>query len=185
MTRVAILMTGALMCVAGAAPAALELNDDTTVIEAENAERCRSTDSSDGVGYVNNYNHGAVFGFANAQITGGTYEMELVFGSQDSSAEAEMTVLHDYNGDGAYTDAGSITFDLGISTNETDWKTTSTFDVTLPGGTYDLRFENTGPSSGASYNVDRLNIVPEPTTIACLGIGGLGVIIRRRRRYHR
>ena len=63
----------------------------------------------------------------------------------------------------------------------------SAFDVPLGTGRYSIYIQETGPSSDYSlgFNVSNVAAVPEPSSLAALGVLGLGVFLHQRRKRNR
>ncbi len=67
---------------------------------------------------------------------------------------------------------GAATLNESILTDSTYTTYTKTFEVTAPGDAT-LRFTDTVTSGGLNAVVDNVSIVPEPSSTALLGLGGL------------
>jgi hypothetical protein len=72
---------------------------------------------------------------------------------------------------GTFADTG-----VDLVTSETTPQTLSVFATALPAGTHTF----TGYGFGGSHNFMVMGAVPEPATIALLGLGGLALIRRKR-----
>jgi hypothetical protein len=95
-------------------------------------------------------------------------------------AVGDFTIFHDFDVDIADSGGGvyavSVSMDAGLPT---------VFNVTAQGGNdYDLNYIAMGMGSTGNIgamDVDYFGAVPEPMTLTLLGLGGLGLIRRRRR----
>jgi hypothetical protein len=72
---------------------------------------------------------------------------------------------------GTFADTG-----IDLITSETTPQSLSVYATALPAGTYVF----TGYGFGGSHNFMVMGAVPEPATIALLGLGGLALIRRKR-----
>lgn len=60
--------------------------------------------------------------------------------------------------------------------------TTYSYNLSLAAGTYQLRFGEVDNSGFFNMGVDNVTLVPEPTTLALVGLSGLSLLLFRRQR---
>lgn len=103
------------------------------------------------------------------------------YGTIDGGVQAVLSLQElvdlitvNWNSPGLFQDTG---MNLFIHENDTTDRAMSVFATTMemPAGTYDFKLDPTGK------NFHIIGAVPEPMTLALLGLGGLGLIRRRRR----
>jgi len=177
---------------------------DVTIDQVSTANSVSATHSlaviDPGPGFGEWYSDFALAGFANAGDTIGLHWHEIF--SIDSGNEMRVTVRF-LDGGGGGPNSGDHHF--VVSGNSSGWNTTladSTFSVrdelsggnagvlgplVVPADAVYLRIQlaSGGPENlGGQYIIDDLSayVVPEPSTIALLSVGGLVVLLRRRKR---
>jgi hypothetical protein len=146
--------------------------------------------ASDGVNFVDIIGNPGLVGYTGPYPTGI---------SQSVLLDAGVTYLlkFDYNGDAANSprslayslgsllsgsvDVGSLNAFSGLGT-VTPWETLSAYITPTSSGSYTLAFTTDQGAYGSPYldNVS-LTAVPEPTTLALVGLGGLAMLLRRKK----
>lgn len=111
-------------------------------------------------------------------VQGTEYDFLNVSGTTDISAGPSNVVVEFVNGFAAT--AGETFTVLATAGFTGDTSTNLIFDFSALGGSFDVAFTDGGAGSGITFS--NFTAVPEPTSLALLTLGGLGLSFVRRRR---
>ncbi|MCP5537495.1 MAG: PEP-CTERM sorting domain-containing protein [Akkermansiaceae bacterium] len=123
----------------------------------------------------------AYFSFG-VSANSGTFDLaSLTFEARASTGNNGVgrgySVVYAINGSGVYNPAGAATVFNGRNSGNFD-----SIDLTLTDtGITSVDFRITSTSGGIEYRNFTINAVPEPSSAALLGLGGLALVLRRRR----
>ena len=126
-----------------------------------------------------------------SDITSVTYQITLSGITSKTKVQGEITgqtYIKGVIGPGMYSNTGNFNFNVDAATGSHAFTQTLDFTEYLTTGT-DTDFDTYAGAGGpfatksAFYkgNFTFFNVVPEPTSVAALAIGALGLVIRRRR----
>jgi hypothetical protein len=147
-----------------------------------------------GIGYYNAQESGAIF------EAGRTYTFSVwAQGDDDASSSSSRVFLYLFNGSQPFSEANSLVFQrfapdtgdfvnraLGMSAaqSQANWTQISISHTVAPGATEIGSPVGVGfwaAEDGALDDATLTSVVPEPSTVVLVGLGGAGVLLMRRR----
>ena len=117
--------------------------------------------------------------------SGDTFVYDFLFNTPPEPAWFEFAVFPDLAGSLAFTDRGFFAGDLATPIDALTLSLTS--DLAgghggITSGTYDLRLAGTFLAAGAGFTGQAFSNIPEPVSLALIGVGLAGMVGVRRRK---
>lgn len=146
-------------------------------IDIYSADYDPGSDSEMFVSVFNDSIHGPGFKIDNSQFRAA----ESWFSTSSTAVTLADNTGYTIVGKITFSDAGNDTVDLWVNTTG-DTSTSGAADSSWAGGMDNIKQAITIRSdNGAAITLDNFSMTPEPATMALLGLGGLGVLCKRRR----